>query len=78
MGYRTNAEPCVPGPEDAGVMIDLFDAGLFHAPLTVGVRLSGFDGTFDNGGKSVDCRNMDGKCCTFCRRPFLLGELREF
>ena len=58
-------------------MIDLFTAGLFHAPLTAGVRLSEFDGIFDNGGKSVDCKFVD-KCCIFGGGPFLLGELREF
>ena len=66
LGYRTNADPCDPGPEEAGVMIDLFDVGLFHAPLTAGVRLSEFDGIFDSGGKSADCKNTGGKCCTFC------------
>jgi hypothetical protein len=59
-------------------MIDLFDVGLFHAPLTAGVRLSGFDGIFDSGGKSAGCKGAVGKCCAFCRGPFLLGELREF
>lgn len=59
-------------------MIDLFKAGLFHAPLTAGVRLSGFACTFDNGGKSADCNNAGGKWGTFCPGPFLLGELREF
>ena len=66
LGYRTNADPCDPGPEEAGVMIDLFEVGLFHAPLTAGVRLSEVDGIFDNGGKSADCKNTGGKCCTFC------------
>lgn len=59
-------------------MIDLFDVGLFHAPLTAGVRLSEFDGIFDSGGKSAGCKDTGGKCCTFCWGPFLLDGLREF
>jgi len=47
-------------------MIDLFEVGLFHAPLTAGTRFSEVDGIFDNGGKSADCKTMGGKCCTLC------------
>jgi hypothetical protein len=47
-------------------MIDLFDVGLFHAPLTAGVRFSEFDAIFDNGGKSVDCKDVGGRFGTFC------------